>query len=261
MSVISVVIPVYNDARMLRRCLSALADQSRPADEIVVVDNASTDDSAAVAREFGTRIVVEPRRGIASASAAGFDAAVGDLIVRLDADSVPDPGWLRHIEGRFSAHPVLDVATGTADFVDTNRFTAWVARYVYLGWYFWAMGLLLGHPPMFGSNLALRASAWRAIRATAHRTSATVHDDLDLSFQVLPGMAVLYDEGMLMTVSGRPFDSALSFTIRCWRGVATIAMNWSGWVPRRVAVTRAAQFAYDTDLQPPIARRSAASLP
>jgi glycosyltransferase involved in cell wall biosynthesis len=258
MSVISVVIPVYNDAEMLRRCLAALSAQSRPADEIVVVDNGSTDESAAVAREHGARIVVEPRRGIAAASAAGFDAARGDLLARLDADSVPDPGWLRHIEQRFDADAALDAATATAAFNDTGRFAAWAGRVLYLGGYFRGMQLMLGHPPLFGSNLALRASAWRAMRDTFHRYNATVHDDLDLSFQVRPGMVVLYDAGMRMQISGRPFDSAWLFAIRSWRGVATIGLNWSGWMHRRASIARARRA---RRLDAPIRRDSAASLP
>ena len=258
MSVISVVIPVYNDSRMLERCLAALAAQSRPADEIVVVDNASTDDSAEVARAGGARVVAEPVRGIASASATGFDAAHGDLLVRLDADSVADPGWLAHIERRFDSEGDLDIATGPADFNDTGPVAAWVGREVYLGWYFWAMRMLLGHPPLFGSNLALRASAWHRMRGSFHRESATVHDDLDLSFQVRPGMVVSYDEGMIMHISGRPFDSAWSFAIRSWRGVATIGLNWSGWIHRRASIAAAAG---TPRFSAPIARDSAASLP
>jgi len=46
---ISVVIPVYNDAEFLRTCLRALSQQRRPADEVIVVDNASTDATAAIA--------------------------------------------------------------------------------------------------------------------------------------------------------------------------------------------------------------------
>jgi glycosyltransferase involved in cell wall biosynthesis len=68
MTSISVVIPCRNDAEMLAACLDALAGQTRAADEIVVVDNASTDDSAAVARAAGARVVPEPRVGIARAT-------------------------------------------------------------------------------------------------------------------------------------------------------------------------------------------------
>ena len=240
MSTVSVVIPVFNDARLLARCLDALQTGSRLPDEIVVVDNGSSDDSAAVAQARGARVVVEPRRGIAPASAAGFDAARGDLLARIDADCVPARDWLMRAEQRFDAHPGLDALTGSADFIDGSRFTAWVGRTAYLGWYFWAMGLMLGHPPFFGSNLVLRSTAWQRLRNGFHRESATVHDDLDLSFQVQPGMVVDYDDARLMEISARPFDSFGSFAVRAWRGVATLALNWPGWMRRRYLVARAA---------------------
>lgn len=240
MSSVSVVIPVLDDAGLLARCLDALNAGTRRPDEIVVVDNGSSDGSADVARRRGARVVVEQRRGIAPASAAGFDAATGDLIARIDADCVPDRDWLRHVEARFASDPDLDALTGSADFIDANRATAWLGRVAYLGWYFWAMGLLLGHPPFFGSNLAMRSRAWSRLRAGIHRESATVHDDLDLSFQVQPGMVVAYDDARLMGISARPFDSLDSFAVRAWRGVATIALNWPGWMRRRYLVTRAA---------------------
>ncbi|TFD74986.1 glycosyltransferase family 2 protein, partial [Cryobacterium fucosi] len=71
MSTISVVIPCYNDAGFLAVCLAALAAQTRPADEVIVVDNRSTDASAAVARAAGARVVPAPAPGIWPTAAAG----------------------------------------------------------------------------------------------------------------------------------------------------------------------------------------------
>lgn len=79
---VSVVIPVRDDAELLRRCLHALAQQSHPAHEIIVVDNDSSDHSSAVAEQFGVRVLDQPEHGIPAASAAGYDAARGDIIAR-----------------------------------------------------------------------------------------------------------------------------------------------------------------------------------
>jgi glycosyltransferase involved in cell wall biosynthesis len=230
---ISVVIPVYNDADMLQVCLDALARQSRPADEVVVVDNASTDASAHVARWAGARVVPEPTRGIPAATSAGFDAAHGEILARLDADSIPGTDWLERVEATLDAHPEASAVTGTAAFYGGNTFKRWFGRSCYLPAYFRAMGMLLGHPPLFGSNYAVRASAWLTLRESAHLDRSDVHDDLDLSFQFRPGMTVYFDPALLVAVSARPFGAG-GFVHRVRLGVVTVAVN----VLRESPVTR-----------------------
>ena len=94
---ISVVIPVLDDADMLRRCLRSLADQHVAPSEVIVVDNGSSDDTARVAADHGALVVVEPRRGIGHAAATGYDSASGQIVARCDADSVLPPDWLARI--------------------------------------------------------------------------------------------------------------------------------------------------------------------
>ena len=62
---VTVVVCAYNEARMLSGCLHSLCAQTRPPDEIIVINNASTDDTAAVARRVpGVRVVDEPTKGL-----------------------------------------------------------------------------------------------------------------------------------------------------------------------------------------------------
>jgi glycosyltransferase involved in cell wall biosynthesis len=90
---IGVVIPAHNEAGSLPRVLDALPPEL--AHEVVVVDNGSTDDTAAVARAAGARVVRESRLGYGYACAAGV-AALGpvDVVVQLDADFSDDPAEL-----------------------------------------------------------------------------------------------------------------------------------------------------------------------
>lgn len=88
----SVVVPVYNDPDGLRTTLDALVDQTADRYEVVVVDNASTDDTPAVAAEYGTRfefVRFETERDVQSSYAArneGIARSNGEVIGFLDAD-------------------------------------------------------------------------------------------------------------------------------------------------------------------------------
>jgi glycosyltransferase involved in cell wall biosynthesis len=97
---ISVVIPAYNEREYLPACLESLARQDYAGDyEIIVVDNGSTDDTAAIAAGLGARVVTQRQKGIALSRQAGFLAARGDVIASTDADTVLPENWLRCIDG------------------------------------------------------------------------------------------------------------------------------------------------------------------
>ncbi|MFP5282884.1 MAG: glycosyltransferase family 2 protein, partial [Actinomycetes bacterium] len=79
---LSVVVPAHDEADFLPATLASLARQDFAGGfEVIVVDNASTDDTAAVAARHGARVVTEPRPGVCAARQAGTLAARGDLVV------------------------------------------------------------------------------------------------------------------------------------------------------------------------------------
>ncbi|MET3951392.1 glycosyltransferase family A protein [Arthrobacter sp. UYEF36] len=204
MTTISVVIPTRNDADMLAVCLAALARQTRPADEIVVIDNASTDNTAEVCAAAGARRITVELPGIAASTAHGFDAARSELIARLDTDSIPPVDWLERVEAILNHAGPLSAVSGPADFYGETRFARWVGTSVYIPGYFWAMEKLLGHPPLFGSNFALRSDVWDRIKGSVHRGNPLVHDDLDISYQIPPEVKVIGDPTLRVQVSARP---------------------------------------------------------
>jgi len=211
---VSVIVPSYNDAAMLEQCLDALARQSRPADELIVVDNGSSDSTVEVARRFGARVVAEAKRGIPQATAAGFDAATGEVLGRLDADSVPPGDWVERVERAFAREPDLDVLSGPGRFYGGSEFIHWFAETLYMPMYYNFVAWLLGHDVVFGSNFAIRREAWRELRPRFHRDRRDVHDDLDLTMNLVPGMGVRFDRSLVVGVSARPFES----WPRAWRG-------------------------------------------
>jgi glycosyltransferase involved in cell wall biosynthesis len=85
---ISVVIPCHNEEEGVRGTI----EQMPPiVDEVLVIDNASTDGTAAVAKELGARVVYEARKGYGRAYKTGFAEARGDIIVTMDGDGTYPP--------------------------------------------------------------------------------------------------------------------------------------------------------------------------
>jgi glycosyltransferase involved in cell wall biosynthesis len=106
---VDVVFPCLNEAQALPGILSRLPQGYRA----IVVDNGSTDDSAAVARAHGALVVSEPRRGFGSAAHAGLLAASAPLVAFCDADGSMDPADLPRV--------VDPVAAGEADLMLGRR--------------------------------------------------------------------------------------------------------------------------------------------
>ena len=97
----TVIIPARDAARVLPATLSAIGDA-----DVIVVDNASRDDTAAVARAHGARVVHEPKPNRGRARNAGARATDAELLAFLDADCVPDPGWLAALTTCLAQHQV-----------------------------------------------------------------------------------------------------------------------------------------------------------
>ena len=225
MTRVSVVIPVKDDAAPLRRCLRALALQTRAPDEVIVVDNGSSDDSAAVARDAGARVIPCERPGIPAASACGYDAATGDIVLRLDADSLPAITWVQTMTAAFERRPRVGAFTGGARFVDGPRRLRAPLAAVYLGAYTAVSYSALGHLPLYGSNLAFRRDAWRRVRGKVH-LSPGIHDDFDLAFHIGLRYPIGYARHAAMGVSMRPFGDPRAFAVRTIRGVRTVVVHW-----------------------------------
>ncbi|MEU6403059.1 glycosyltransferase family 2 protein [Streptomyces sp. NPDC046985] len=114
---LSIIIPALNEAENLPTVMSSiprreLAEAGWSVD-VIVVDNASTDATAEVARSLGATVVSQPRRGYGNAYQAGFDAARGDVIATGDADCTYPFDALPHLLHILDARGV--------EFMTTNR--------------------------------------------------------------------------------------------------------------------------------------------
>jgi GT2 family glycosyltransferase/2-polyprenyl-3-methyl-5-hydroxy-6-metoxy-1,4-benzoquinol methylase len=121
---VSIVIPVCNRAELTRRCLEALARTVDPAEaEVIVVDNGSTDDTAAVLASAPPPVRVlrnAANLGFARASNQGARAARGELLVFLNNDTEPEPGWLQALRAA-AAEPGVGLVGARLLYPGTRR--------------------------------------------------------------------------------------------------------------------------------------------
>jgi glycosyltransferase involved in cell wall biosynthesis len=201
---ISLIIPAYNEECYLARCLDSVATQVVQPFEVIVVDNNSVDRTADVARKYPfVKLVHEERQGRAFAQSAGFDAATGEILARIDADAVLPPDWTEHIADYFKQPQALKSAwTGGALFYNV-RFARLASR-IY-GWIGFSLNrFFAGHASLWGSSMALPKQAWQAVAPTMCMRS-DLHEDLDLSIHLHEqGYTIVPDPHTMVGVELRP---------------------------------------------------------
>lgn len=140
---ISAVVPCYNQARFLEQAIRSVLEQSYPNVEVVVVDDGSTDDTAAVAQQFDSRVryVHQENQGLSAARNTGLRHAKGDLIHFLDSDDFVAPDMYERVVETAALHPDAGVFSTDWLYVDQNGND--LARYPADSWAEDALSLLL----------------------------------------------------------------------------------------------------------------------
>lgn len=198
---LSIIIPAYNEERLIGVCLDAIAAQTVPPDEVIVVDNNSTDRTAEIAGSYPfVRVIQEKKQGIVFARNAGYNATECDIIGRIDADVTMPPGWVRRVR-QFYDHPSHAERGLTGNGSPNN----WRLQRLF-GWLQGQIGFrmnrfIMGHYIFFGSNMALPRSVWLKVRDSVCLRN-NIHEDVDLAIHVhRADCKVTYQESL--RVSGR----------------------------------------------------------
>lgn len=190
---VSVVIPAYNEESTIGRCLDALTSQSVAPDEIILVDNNSTDDTTKIASTYdNVRIVPENTvQGITAARNTGLDAATGDILCRIDADTVVPNEWIATIRSYFDTNPqAIKQVRGISGSANFNvPYPLWLQKLIGIvildvGFFAPTWLMLRGHDTLYGSNMAITKHTWKTVRTTV-ATDDSVHEDVDLSASII----------------------------------------------------------------------------
>ncbi|HVC36274.1 MAG TPA: glycosyltransferase family 2 protein [Candidatus Dormibacteraeota bacterium] len=218
---VSIVIPVYNEARHLGACLRAISAQNQLPLEVIVVDNNSTDHSPHLVKQFPfATLMHQPKQGVVYARDLGFDAARGTIIARIDADTIVPVDWLENIIRIFSESQV-NAVSGAVHYYDIS-----LSRTVdNVDTYFRKrLSRKLSTNFLFGSNMAIRRTDWQKVSPGLCRRGG-LHEDFDLAIHLQQkGGKVIYDPDLLAGVSSRRIEmDFLSFMRYALRSPYTYA--------------------------------------
>lgn len=216
---LTIVIPVYNEQQRIETCLEAIARQTVMPEEVIVVDNGSTDATKSIASRFRfVTLVDEPRRGISYSRDKGFDSARCQLIARIDADTIVPADWVQRIKLFYDRSGWQKVAlTGGAVFrnMPLPRFSGWLQNQLAfrLNW------LALGHHIVWGSNMVIPVDAWGRIRSSVCH-QLYIHEDIDLAIHLhKKGVGIVFDPRFLVSAELKRIvtdKDQLWFNLKWW---------------------------------------------
>lgn len=161
---LSIVIPCYNDAFYIDSCFRAILNQSEKPDEIVCIDNNSTDDTLLKLGQYkpefvqqGTNFIIakESRQGIRYARQTGYEIAGGQIFGSIDLDTIINTDWVKTVKASFGANQNLGCVSGEVYFRDQNKFLN-----LFIKWNFWMYGKSRSMFQFWGCNGAFRSDLY-----------------------------------------------------------------------------------------------------
>lgn len=199
---LSIIIPVYNEEDYLEGCLQAIANQTEAPDEVIVVDNNSTDNSVKIAKSFHfVKVIHEPKQGLYFSRNTGMKAAESEILGRIDCDMRLDPWWVASVKKTFT-DPSVQIATGPLGYHDapcprvTQKGEAVLLR----------MAMLGGYKFVFGANMAIRKETWNRV-VSQLCNEPFLFEDIDLAMHLSKhGITPKYHHAISGYVSTRRFD-------------------------------------------------------
>ncbi len=206
MLTLTLVIPVFNEEHQIKGCLDSIASQSVMPDEVIVVDNNCTDRTIEIARRFPfVTVITETKQGRGHARSAGFNAATGEIIGRIDADSRMDAQWVERAKTRFEKDSNLSGLTGvgkttTLPFIEAFQTTLFSRSY------YWFVHSAFRTITMWGATMAIRKSAWNLVAEKVINDDSRVHEDQDISLWIAAnGGKIVQDNSVLIKTNGQTY--------------------------------------------------------
>ncbi|MFA5108286.1 MAG: glycosyltransferase [Candidatus Micrarchaeia archaeon] len=173
---VSVIIPTLNEERVIGRVIEAIKAQEYDGEvEVIVADGVSKDNTVSIARKHGAKVAIEHTHTISAGRQAGADIASGEIFLYTDADALPKKDWIKNVAKAFEDKNVSAaygwIVPHQGRFVEVFllKYSALFAAYI---------SSIIGMDYLAGSNMAIRASAFRKIGGM--NVMLTTGEDTDL---------------------------------------------------------------------------------
>ena len=198
---ISLIIPAYNEEKFIGTCLrAALKNAPRNLEEIIVVNNASTDKTAEVASSFPkVRVVYEPKKGLTSARQRGFKEAKGDLLAYIDADTIMPSHWFDILNREFDKDNSIICLSGPYHYYDYSP-PKWQKELINKSYDVYKLTKVL----VIGGNFVVKRKALEKIGGFDESISF-YGEDTDLAVRINKVGKILFLKEFYMNTSGRRF--------------------------------------------------------
>ncbi len=208
MKKILVVVCAFNEEKYLPKALNALCNQSyqRSEYDILVVDNASTDKTAEIAKQSGVIVISETKKGIPFAMKAGYDYALNQnyaYLAMTDADSEVSYNWIKTIMAIFDNELSVVGQVGPVGFYNIPKFLNWIVIFVFKSAVYLNY-LINGFMQFTGNNMAFRIDAYQ--RTTGVDLRFHISADVELAKRLSKYGRIVFNPQMQVNVSARRFQ-------------------------------------------------------
>ena len=228
---VSVYVPVYNGENTIELCIKSLLNQSKDFDEIIIVNDASTDSTLNILKKFkGIEIINnKSNQGLSKSRNIAITECKYDLVANVDSDIVLDKNWLEKILEKLKEDEIVFIGGNTKERYLDNVFNKWRNDYYKLSW---GETDIINPPFIYGSNSIQFKSIWKEVNGY-DETMKTAGDDVDYSNRIkqLNKYKIFYKSDAISYHLQN--DNLKSLANRVWR------YHSSGYRIRKVSLIRA----------------------
>ena len=212
---VSVIIPAYNSAKHIEKCITAVLSQTYPAlDDIIVVDDGSFDVTAQIIKSFNrVKYIYQNNSGPAAARNNGARNANGEILFFTDSDCVPHADWIKNMVAYFCSHKNI-VVSGSYDIANKKSI---LARTIHHEILFRHLKIMPTNPCVFGSyNFAITKSLFFSVGGFDESFRNPSGEDNDLSYKIISSGAKIIFEKKSLVAHHHP-EQILNYLIEQFR--------------------------------------------